>query len=148
MYCLHCSWQSATELHGTDAHHPSHWVAFRVGVLTTETTGEPVIALTTTNEEPIAISTDIATRLIDALRGCITQYDTLTAERESHWQETARRLVQAAVLTETQWRAVLDGLTSAHPDRRHAAIAALTDAAPPRWPRPDATGTRRKDSRE
>jgi len=138
MYCLHCTWQNEIDVHGTDAHHPSHWVAFRVGVLTAETSGEPVIALTTTNEDPIAISTDVATRLIDALRGCITMHGQLTAEREAHRQETARRLVQAAVLTQTQWRAVLDGLTSASLDRRHAAIAALTDAAPPRWPRPDA----------
>lgn len=145
MDCLHCTWQSAIDLHGRDAHYPSHWVAFRVGIVTTETTGESVIALTTTNEEPIAISTDVATRVIDVLRDCITVHDRLTAEREAHRQETARRLVQAAVRTETQWRAVLDGLNSASPDRRHAAITALADAAPPRWPRPDATG--RKDSR-
>lgn len=138
MDCLHCTWQNEIDLHGTDAHHPSHWVAFRVGIVTAETSGEPVIALVTTNEDPIAISTDVATRLIDGLRGCITVHDRLTTEREAHWQETARRLVQAAVLTQSQWRAVLDGLTSASPDRHRAAVAALADAAPPRWPRPDA----------
>lgn len=145
MYCLYCTWQNATELHGTDAHHPEHLVEFRVGMLTTETTGEPVIALTSINEEPFAISTDVAARLTEALRGCITVHERLTADRESQRQETARRLVQAAVLTEAQWRAVLDGLTSASPDRRQAAIAALADAAPPRWPRPEATG--RKEDR-
>lgn len=145
MDCLHCSWQSATDLHGTDAHYPDHRVAFRVGVVTAETTGAPVIALTTNDQEPIAISTDIATRLIDALRGCITAHETLTAERESQRQQTARRLVQAAVLTQTQWRAVLEGLSSANPGRRQAAIAALTDAAPPRWRRPDAAAS--KDGR-
>lgn len=140
MDCLHCSWQSATDLHGTDAHYPSHRVAFRVGIVTAENTGEPVIALTTTNEEPVAISPDIATHLIDALRGCITAHNKLTAERETQRQQTARRLVQAAVLTQTQWRAVLDGLSSGNAKHREVAIAALTDAAPPRWRRPDATG--------
>lgn len=145
MDCLHCTWQQATDLHGTEAHYPTFRIALRVGIVTTETTGEPVIALTTYDQDPLAITTDVATRLIDALRECITQHDKLTAERESKQRETARRLVQAAVLTQTQWRAVLDGLASGNAKQREAAIAALTDAAPPRWPRPDTTAS--KDSR-
>lgn len=133
MYCLHCDWQTSTNLHGTDAHDPTHRVAVRFGILTTETVDKPVIAMATNDQESVALTRDVAGRLIADLKNIIARHDALTAKRETQRQETARRLVDAAVLTETNWRAVLDGLASGNTARRDAAIAALRDCAPPRW---------------
>lgn len=137
MYCLHCAWHAeTTNLHGADAHYPDDRVALRVGILTTETAREPVIALasdTDTDTDPIAISTDIATRMVEGLQRCITRHEELARERDAKHQETARRLVDAAVLPHRQWREVLDGITSDNADHRRAAVAALKAAAPPRW---------------
>lgn len=135
MYCLHCTWHAETiNLHGADAHYPDDRLALRVGILTTETTHEPVIALASdTDTDPIAINADIATRMVEGLQRCITRYEELSRERDAKHQETARRLVDAAVLPQRQWREVLDGITSDNVQRREAAIAALKAAAPPRW---------------
>lgn len=135
MHCLYCTWHTeTTNLHGTDAHHPEHRVALRVGLLTPETTREPVIALSSDIEdEPIAITPDIAARMVEGLQRCLTRHEELARERDTKHQETARRLVDAAVLPQRQWREVLDDITSDNAKRREAAIAALKAAAPPRW---------------
>lgn len=133
MYCLDCTWKNTTNLLAANAHHPQYPIEIRFGILTPETTGEPVIAMSTDNEDEAALSRDIATRIITSLQTIIARYDELTTQRDKAHQHTARRLVNAAVLTHTQWRAVLDGLNSANPAGLQAAIAALTDAAPPRW---------------
>lgn len=133
MHCLHCDWHTTIDLHGTDAHSPAHRIAVRVGVLTTETSSEPVIAIASDTDEPVAITTDVAARLVDGLQRSITRHEELLRARDAKHQETARRLVDAAVLPYRQWREVLDGITSDNAERRHAAAAALQASAPPRW---------------
>lgn len=141
MYCLHCDWHMMIDLHGVDAHSPADRVAVRVGVLTTETSSGPVIALASdTGDEPVAIDPDVAARLVDGLQRSITHHDELLREWDAKRQETARRLVDAAVLPYRQWREVLDGITSSNAERRHAAIAAFKAAAPPRWLGDNPTG--------
>lgn len=140
MDCLHCNWHTTIDLHGTDAHVPAARVAVRVGVLTAETSREPVIALASTSDEPVAITADVATRLVDGLRRCIARHDELIRERDVKHQETARRLVDAAVLPYRQWREVLDGISSDNVKRREAAAAALKASAPPRWLGDNPTG--------
>lgn len=133
MDCLYCTWDTTTDLHCTDAHHPAHPVTIRVGIVTPETTREPVLSLALSTDDTYGITRDVATRMIDALKRAIARYDTLSKERDTKRQETSRRLVDAAVLTHTQWRDVLDGMTSGNAKRREAAATALKTAAPPRW---------------
>lgn len=133
MHCLHCNWHTTIDLHGVDAHSPADLVAVRVGVLTTEASSEPVIAIASDTDEAVAITPGVAARLVDGPQRSITHHDELLRKRDSKHQETARRLVDAAVLPYRQWREVLDGITSSNAERRRAAATALKASAPPRW---------------
>lgn len=133
MDCLWCTWDTPTDLHGTDAHYPAHRVFFRVGIVTPESTHEPVLSVAFDADDTYGITRDVATRMIEALQRAVARFDTLSKERDARKQETARRLVDAAVLTHTQWCNLLDDMTSGNPERRKAAAAALKAAAPPRW---------------
>ncbi|MPY99645.1 MAG: hypothetical protein GEU97_16940 [Actinophytocola sp.] len=59
MDCLWCTWDTATDLHCTDAHYPAHRVFFRVGIVTPESTHEPVLSVAFDADDTYGITRDV-----------------------------------------------------------------------------------------